>query len=149
MNIYLKEINEDNWEECIKLKIKKEQEKHLPHSNVYSIAEWKFNPQSTALGIYLDTKMIGFSMYGIDEDDGDMWLIRFMIDENYQGKGYGKCALDELIKKMKKENDFQNIWLSFHPESIAAQNLYSSFGFKQEITGWEADDEIFYKLEIK
>jgi len=30
-----------------------------------------------------------------------------------------------------------------------AEKLYSSVGFKQFITGFEAEDEIFYKLEIE
>lgn len=148
MNIYLKEITEDNWLECIELKIKKEQEKHLPHSNVKSIAEWKFNSHWVPLGIYLDEVMIGFSMHGLDMDDGAMWIIRFMIDEKYQGKGYGKHALGDLLNKIKSEYSSAEVWLSFHPESDSAKRLYTSYGFKQEITGFEADDEIFYKLNL-
>lgn len=133
MSIYFKEITIENWEECIELKISKEQEKYLPHSNLKSIAEWKFNPRWTALGIYID---------------GIMWIMRLMIDERYQGNGYGKLALSGLIKKIKNEGHYKGIWLSFHPESKANLNLYSYFGFNQVITGFEADDEIFYKLEL-
>jgi diamine N-acetyltransferase len=48
---------------------------------------------------------------------------------------------------MKSENDFNELWLSFHPESIVADRLYTSFGFKQRITGLEAEDEVFYVLK--
>lgn len=147
MNICLKEIDENNWSECVNLKIKEEQKQYLPHPNVVSIAEWKFNPNWTALGIYTDNEMIGFAMYGVDTGDNTMCLFRFMIDEKYQGKGYGKFALAGLLKKMKNENDFNEIWLSFHPESIVADRLYSSFGFKQRINGLEAEDEVFYVLK--
>ncbi|MBW9157714.1 GNAT family N-acetyltransferase [Clostridium tagluense] len=147
MNIFLREIDANNWSECVNLKIKKEQEAYLPHPNVVSIAEWKFNPTWTALGIYTGNEMIGFAMYGVDIADNTMCLFRFMIDENYQGKGYGKYALDGILKKIKSENNFNEIWLSFHPESIVAERLYSSFGFKPQITGLEADDEVFYVLK--
>ena len=53
----------------------------------------------------------------------------------------------ELLNKMRKENDFNEIWLSFHPESIVADRLYSSLGFKQRIIGLEAEDEVFYVLK--
>lgn len=90
--------------------------------------------------------MIGFSMHGLDVKDGTMWIIRFMIDEKYQGKGYGKHALGELLNKIKSGNPCTEVWLSFHPESAAAERLYSNYGFKQQITGFEADDEIFGSL---
>lgn len=148
MNIILKEINECNVDECRKLKITKEQEKYLPHPNAESIDEWKSNPGWVALGIYADNQMIGFSMYGTDAEDGSMWLIRFMIDEKFQGKGYGKQALNEVLERMKAEKCHNKVWLSFHPESEIARRLYSNFGFKQQITGYEADDEVFYCLQV-
>jgi RimJ/RimL family protein N-acetyltransferase len=49
--------------------------------------------------------MIGFTFYGIDEDDHDYWIYLMMIDQKYQGKGYGKQAIKlviEDIRKMKK-----------------------------------------------
>ena len=147
MNVFLKEIDENNWNEYVNLKIKKEQKLYLPHTNLVSIAEWKFNPKWTALGIYTGNEMIGFAMYGVDIGDNTMCLFRFMIDEKYQGKGYGKLALYELLNKIRNENDFNEIWLSFYPQSIVSNRLYSSFGFKQRITGLEAEDEVFYVLK--
>jgi diamine N-acetyltransferase len=147
MNIFFKEIDEINWRECINLKIKENQERYLPHPNVASIAEWKFNPNWIALGIYAGNEMVGFSMYGVDIGDNTLCLFRLMIDEKHQGKGYGKLALAGVLEKMKNENDFNEIWLSFHPESIVADRLYNSFGFKQRITGLEAEDEVFYVLK--
>ncbi|MGV8983396.1 GNAT family N-acetyltransferase [Clostridium sp.] len=89
-----------------------------------------------------DALEIGFAMYGVDIGDNTMCLFRFMIDEKYQGKCYGKVALADLLNKIRYENAFNEIWLSFHPESIIAARLYSSFGFKQKINGLETEDEI-------
>ncbi|MGH4139152.1 hypothetical protein [Clostridium sp.] len=93
MNIFLKKIDENNWRECVNLKIKDEQKQYLPHPNVVSIAE--------------------------------------------------------LLNKIRNENDFNEIWLSFHPKSIVAARLYSSFGFKQRINGLETEDEVFYVLKYR
>ncbi|WP_027624645.1 GNAT family N-acetyltransferase [Clostridium lundense] len=147
MDIYLKHITEENLKECINLKISKEQERYLPHTNEASINEAKVNSQWMPLGIYKDDKMIGFAMYGPDDEETDcIWLIRFMIDEKYQGKGYGRYALQLLLNRIKEQSTLRKIYLSFHPESIVAEKLYLSFGFKQFITGFEAEDEIFFEL---
>ena len=129
------------------LKVSKEQEKHLPHSNTTSIAESKFYPNWATLGIYKDDKIIGFAMYGLDEEEIDwVCLIRFMIDEKYQGRGYGKYALELLLNRMKEEINPSKIYLSFHPENTIAKKLYLNLGFKQFITGLESEDEIFYGI---
>jgi diamine N-acetyltransferase len=39
-------------------------------SNLYSLAESKFEPSFVPLGIYLETRMIGFFMYGKDPENG-------------------------------------------------------------------------------
>ncbi len=134
MNIYFKDITVENWREAIGLKISKEQEIYLPHSNLISIAESKFYPQWVTLGIYKDENIIGFSMYGPEnENDEEIWIIRYMIDERYQGQGCGKYALEKLIEKIKEETKCHKICLSFHPKSKVAEKLYSSLGFKQRM----------------
>jgi len=84
LNIYFKNITADNWREAIALKISKEQERYLPHSNLISIAESKFYPEWTTLGIYKDEDIIGFSIYGPEEGNNEeIWLIRYMINSIY------------------------------------------------------------------
>lgn len=83
--IYLKPIDKNNWEEAIRLSVKKEQQT-LIASNLYSIAEVQFLDDFYAKGIYLDETMIGFTMFGIDSDDNNYWIYRLMIDKNFKGK---------------------------------------------------------------
>lgn len=150
MHINFKSVNKENWREVIDLKVSKEQERYLPHPNLISIAESKFYPSWVTLAICNDETMIGFAMYGPDdEDEKTVWLIRYMVDERYQGKGYGHCSLEKLLDEIKNKKVFKTIALSFHPESKVAEKLYTRFGFKQFITGFEAEDEVFYKLELK
>jgi diamine N-acetyltransferase len=146
MAIHLEAINEENWEECVSLEVSDQQREYLP-SNVHSIAEAKFNDKIKLLGIYNDTGMIGFASYILDEE-GDMNLYKFMIDKQYQGKGYGKEALLLLMNIIIKETKNNEVWLSLHPNNAVAIKLYCSYGFKQCITGLETEDEIFYKYDI-
>ena len=147
MNIQLKEINDENWEKCIDLKVFKEQNGYVP-SNAYSIAQSKFMNNMYMFAIYNDECMVGFASYILD-DDGDMNIARLMIDKNYQGKGYGKLALKEVIELIKSNFDNKEVWISIHPKNIIAVKLYNGVGFKVTETGFESEDEIFLKLNLK
>ncbi len=147
MSIQLKEINNDNWEQCAELKVFDEQNKYVP-SNTYSIAQSKFMNNMKMFAIYNNDCMVGFTSYILD-DDGDMNLARFMIDKNYQGKGYGKLALKEVIELIKNNFDNEEVWISIHPKNTNGIKLYIGVGFKVTETGLESEDEIFLKLDIK
>ena len=53
-----------------------------------------------------------------------------MIDEKYQGKGYGKCAIKEVVNKLKNRIDCKQIRVSHVPHNVAANRLYKACGFQ-------------------
>ncbi|MCI0715756.1 MAG: GNAT family N-acetyltransferase [Chlorobi bacterium] len=144
--IELKEITRENLEKVLTLKVKKEQESFVA-LNAKSIAQSKFYPSLVTLIVYNENEPVGFLMFGENETDGCMWIIRMMIDEKFQRKGYGREALRQLIELIKKEYGCQEIFLSFDPENEAAKKLYESFGFYD--TGKIEEGEIVYKLNLK
>lgn len=83
MSVTLREINRDNWKECIKLK-SSETQVNFVASNVYSLLESKFEPSFFPLAIYNNEAMVGFVMYGLDPDDGSWWVIRLMVAQEHQ-----------------------------------------------------------------
>ncbi len=80
--------------------------------------------------------MIGFTLYGIDEDDHEYWIYRMMIDQKHQGKGYGTQALKLVIEDIKviKGSSQRTITLSYEPTNKHAKHIYEKMGF-QEIDG--------------
>lgn len=129
MEILLRKIDENNWEECIQLKVKKEQENFIV-SNLYSIAEMQFLPGFESYGIYLNEIMIGFTMFGVDPDDGNYWIYRIMTDQKFQNQGFGKAALLKVIEEIeKKENRTNFIFIGYNPDNENAKRLYKSVGF--------------------
>ena len=99
--------------------------------------------------IYIDDKMVGFTMFAFDEEYEDSndryWLWRFMIDKNLQGRGYGRLALEEIIKYFKS-NGANNIKLSTKESNVKALSLYHKFGFKKN--GEMNDEETVLVLEL-
>ncbi|MBY0755321.1 GNAT family N-acetyltransferase [Clostridium sardiniense] len=150
MNIYLKDINEDNWQECIFLTTNKDNSHSICEefvaSNALSIAQSKIEDGWIIKAIYNETSMIGFTMYGYCYNQKFYEICRLMIDHKYQGNGYGKIALIKIINEMKKFKDCDEIYLSFEHDNKIAQKLYESLNFKD--TNKIIDDEILYKLSL-
>ncbi len=144
MAITLREITEDNFYQCIDLEVTNEQ-KNFVAPNVYSIAESKIYPEATIKAIYKDEEIVGFMMFGRnnEKDDTSPWLIRFMIDQRYQGKGYGKAAMNKVLDLMTSKYPNETLCLSTDPDNINAIAFYETFGF--ENTGLIQHDELVFK----
>lgn len=126
--VQLKEIDKDNYMQCLKLKVKQDQNSFVA-SNAVSLAQSKYHEDSFPLAIYSDDVMVGFLMHCIDADDNNHWIWRLMIDEGHQGKGYGKEAMKQVMENIKKDKTRNKILLSFEPENKNAERLYTSLGF--------------------
>jgi len=125
MSISLKEITAENWVEAIKLKVKKEQENFVA-SNAISLAQSKFQPYLECHGLYLDDEMVGFSATGKNPEDGTIWIARFMVGEQFQGKGYASILLKSMLAKI----DQQNVPVYLYTNKERNVSIYKRFNFK-------------------
>lgn len=82
MTIEMREINRSNYEECIALKVRKDQENFVA-SNIRSLVEAAYEPELHPLAIYDDHHMIGFVLYDFDEGIKGWSMSRFMIGEQF------------------------------------------------------------------
>lgn len=132
VTIKLKPIDKTNWEECANLRVAADQADALP-SNLYSIAELNFYPQTKAVGILGENGIIvGFATFGIPENNGALKIFRLMIDEKQQRKGYGKAALVQIVKDLFAENNIDEIEVCYHPGKKLLKDFYGSIGFKEK-----------------
>ncbi|MED1908840.1 GNAT family N-acetyltransferase [Cytobacillus firmus] len=74
---------------------------------------------------------------------------RIMIDEKYQGKGYGKMAMIKLIDLVSKEYCVNVIYLSITEENRTAYSLYKSIGFEFMNEIDPNNGELLFKFTIK
>lgn len=128
--VRLEPVTPQNFKECINLKVSEAQTNFVA-TNLMSIAQSKIYPTANPCAVYAGEQIVGFVMYGFDEDDEHFYLGRLMIDEKYQGKGYGKAATLEVIERLKQVENCREIFLSFVPENTGAEKLYSSVGFER------------------
>lgn len=140
--ITLKPIDKDNWHAAIRLGVAPEQ-RNFVASNLYSIAESRFEPGAVPVGIYKDETMVGFLMYG--PYHGEMWVWRLMIDQQYQRQGYGRAAMQAIIAALRAMGHTE-IFLSHEPENTVGAQFYASLGF--EDTGRIEGNELVRHLVL-
>ena len=131
--IKLDEITADNLEVVLKLKVSKEQENFVS-TTAYSLAQaYVYRENAYPFAIYADDTLVGFIMFGFYELRNQYTLWKFLIDEKYQNKGYGKMALALGIEYMKKQYDIKEMYTGVAIDDDVAERLYHSVGF--QLTG--------------
>lgn len=142
--IQLKEVNVNNYWEIIELTVKASQ-KEFVTSNAVSLGQAYVQKECIPLAIYNEEQPVGFLMYCIDREDGEYWIYRLMIDKRYQGKGYAKEAMQQLIHQIKQDTSHHKIYLGVDLRGDISVKLYKSLGF--EFTGQEFGKEHIMVLQ--
>ena len=136
MSITLQPVTGENWNALIKLKVRDDQSKFVA-SNLYSIAEaqfgfdeeghWDFYP----FGAYVGDKPVGFVMYCLNYNHSrfQAFVMRLMVDEKFQGKGYGYEIMKQVLDVFRANDQIKNVGISYEPHNEGARNLYASLGF--------------------
>ena len=131
--IKLEEITADNFEDVLNLKVSKNQENFVS-TTAYSLAQaYVYRENAYPFAIYADDTLVGFIMFGFYELRNQYTLWKFLIDEKYQNKGYGKIALLLGIEYMKKQHDIKEMYTGVSIDNNVAERLYYSVGF--QLTG--------------
>lgn len=146
----LVEINKDNWLKTVLLTTNEDGKATVVEkfvaSNALSIVQSIYETGWNVRGIELDDKIIGFTMYGLDEDTKNYWICRLMIDYTQQRKGYGRKVIQLILDEMKQLHDCKSIYLSTESDNEVAIKLYESFGFQK--TGKMNEGEAEFVLNL-
>lgn len=144
--VELREITKENYDECLHLKTA-ESQKAFVSSTAHSLAQaWVYYDTAFPFAIYADNTMVGFIMLGYYEAGGYYTLWKFMIDEKYQNKGYGKRALRLGIAYLVNRFQVKEIYTAYYATNRIARNLYASVGFRE--TGETVGNEVGMKLIV-
>lgn len=153
-NVHLRPITLDSLGACLALEVDTVQAE-LIASNSKSLAEAYVNPNLRPLAIYdavargyehPTIDMVGFTMYELVAGVG--FILRLMIDPAHQGKGYGRAAMVEVIRRLRLHSEVEMIATSHKRSNEAAARLYRSLGFADWDIAWTKDipDEVFLQL---
>jgi len=156
MSRSIQSLSKDNWRQLVKLKVSEDQTRFVA-ANVYSIAESQFGFDDPdyghwdmyPFGIYDDKIPVGFLMYGYNfsHPQFQAFIIRLMVDENHQGKGYGKFGMEKMLETFRRDERIQCAAISYEPDNEVAQKLYASLGFVE--TGDMLEGELIAVYKIR
>ncbi len=150
----IRPVTKDNWRELIKLQVREDQ-KHFVASNLYSIAQAQFGDEYEGhwnlhpFGIYEGGAPVGFLMYGLnfEHPKQQAFIQRLMVDEKFQGKGYGKFGMEWMLELFRADERIKEVGISYEPENEGARKLYASLGFAE--TGEIVDGETLAVLNLR
>ncbi len=156
--ITLEKITWDNFRAVIGLKVTKEQDEFIA-TNTFSLAQsyvalLNDDDPPMSFAICHDGDIIGFVMMFHDTAEDSNFgeesygVCRFMIDRDFQGKGYGKEAFSKALDFIKTfpQGKAEAVYLSYEPGNEVARRLYASFGFME--TGDIVGGEIVARLPL-
>ncbi len=143
--ISLQEITEDSLSDLLSLEVADDQ-KHLITNNAKSIAQAHFSRYSWMRAIYADNTPVGFVLLFLDPDTPHYEIWRFMIDKDFQRKGYGRQAMEGIIQFLNELPDCKEVYLCYVPEKKNASCFFNSLGFVD--TGAFHGNEKEMKLEL-
>ena len=124
------QIPEQTYWDCMELTIDESQEGFVA-DNKQSLVEAAYEDGLYTLGIYIEETMIGFVLYDYDETIPGWSMSRFMIDKQFQGKGYGKQAAIAFLEYFKTKHIADKMYISVSLENTVAHKMYSSIGFTE------------------
>ncbi len=148
-HITLEPITPDNWREAVSLSTDPDHKNPLDQewlcSNAFSMLQAIYEPVCNCRLIRADGKAVGFAMYEAWEMKGKVPLLcRYMIDVDFQGKGYGEQALPLVLEEMYREYGRRELYITVELANKRAVQLYEKFGFR--FTGEMDWDEAIYVL---
>lgn len=129
--IQLKPITGENLENVLALRVSTEQQRYVSPT-AHSLAQaYVYRETAFPFAVYANETLVGFIMFGYYEARRQYTLWKFLIDQRYQGRGYGRAALMQGIAYMKETFAIKELYTGVSLGNAAAKQLYRSVGFAE------------------
>jgi diamine N-acetyltransferase len=143
--VTLRELTKDNVGGILQLEVK-ESQRGFVATNPVSVAQMHFEPKAWARGIYAGDTPVGFVMLMDDPETPRYYLWRYMIANEYQGLGFGRRALEQVIEHVRSRPGATEFVLSYVPGEGSPRDFYARLGFQD--TGVHHGGENEMKLTL-
>ena len=129
--IRLTEITEDNWLEAAGLTVSNEQKNFVaPAIGIIARGYVYRDYNAKVFLIEDDDTTVGLALVReFTEEPLGYDLQQLMIDEIFQGRGFGSEALKLILDELKKEGHYDHVEVCVKKDDAAAIGLYEKHGF--------------------
>jgi len=154
VDVTMRPVDQSLLDGVLGLRISHEQE-DLVASVQKSLAQVAADPALRAFAVFDASQRglerpteapVGFAV--IEVRGGVGFILRVMVDQAQQGRGYGRALLRELVRRLRLDPDVERVTTSHRRQNGAMETLCRSLGFETWVTPWvdEDDDEVFLAL---
>ena len=143
--LHLQEITADTVRSICDLEVH-ETQKEFVAPNAVSIAQAYFCEEAWFRAICYGDTPVGFVMIYEEAAKPEYYLWRFMIDKSFQGRGFGKAAMQLIIEHLRQRENASGLSLSCDPGESGPEKFYRKLGFVP--TGEYMGNEMVMKLSL-
>ena len=142
----LRTITEQNYQKILDLSTGAGQEEFVAQ-NVRSLAQaWVFRDRARPYALYEGEEPVGFIMFDWRPEKKWVEIWRLMIDHRFQGKGYGRAAVQKALEFLRESGLFDKVQINYVEENQGAKHLYRSMGFQE--TGAMEGNEVVMGMDL-
>ena len=125
------EVTEENWLEIATLSVRKDQKGFLaPPIGILARGYVYRDCNGHVWGIANGDQMVGVALVRDQNEEPRCYdLQQFMIDQRFQGQGYGAEALRQILSILEEERRFDCVEVCVKNTDIPALRLYEKTGF--------------------
>ena len=145
--VELREITAENYEAVLALRVSESQKAFVPTVTEALAQAWAYRDTAYPFAVYAGGEPVGFIMLGYYAEKDQYTVWKFLIDEKYQRRGYGKQALLLAVDWLRSQFHVGEVFLGCAHENHAAEKLYASVGFRR--TGFKTETGFEMRLEVR
>jgi diamine N-acetyltransferase len=129
--IRLAEVTEENWLDIADLSVNDDQRRFVaPAIGILARGYVYRDCNARIYAIENDGTIVGAALVREFADEPLGYdLQQFMIDQRYQGNGYGSAALALILDELRKEGRYDHVEVCVKKDDTAAIRLYEKHGF--------------------
>ena len=129
--VRLTEVTEENWMEAASLSVADSQKGYVaPAVGILARGYVYRDCSARIFVIENDGVIVGIALVREFTDEPLGYdLQQFMIDQRYQGRGYGSAALGLILEELRKEGRYDHAEVCVKKEDTGAIRLYMKHGF--------------------
>ena len=148
--VSLRPLTDSNRQAAEALRVSSSQERFVS-SVAQSLREAAEHPDARALCwvVYSDDTPVGFVMIADEVGGPDYvphYLWKLLIDERYQGRGFGAATLDLVVAYFRGRPGVEVLTTSAGQGDGSPIAFYERYGFER--TGEVSDDEVVLRLRL-
>ena len=127
----LTDVTEENWLDVASLSVREDQKDYLaPAVGILARGYVYRRCNGHVFVIENDGAVIGLALVREFTDEPLGYdLQQFMIDQRYQGRGYGALALRLILDELRREGHYDHVEVCVKKEDTPAIRLYKKLGF--------------------